>query len=176
MSGEPISESIKGLLKKIKTLAEKGFSGEREAAKSKLSALMDKYGITFDDLMDQECIDEKYHYRTRFEKKLLLLLAVMITDGRVKDYSRQRGGMIIKLRMTKAEHLEVAMLFNVYRKALKDELELFFSAFIQRHRIFPSSPTSDVRKSLTSEDIERIRRMVAMMQGIGNVGDPPRHD
>ena len=53
----------------------------------------------------------------------------------------------------------------IYKKALKDEMALTFSAFVQRNRIFPAPDPEEEEKpsSLSAEDLEKlISRMSSM--------------
>lgn len=56
---------------KIKALAEEGKAGEKEAARKKLILLMDKYGLTDDDLNEKKLYFWKYKRSDKLSQNLL---------------------------------------------------------------------------------------------------------
>ncbi len=157
-------------LEHLKTLAEKGCKGERIAAEERLNHLMEKYGITESDL--EGAIDRTYFipYKTDYEYKLLYQLAYMHfgvghahdTVGTYTNRKRKK----VAIDCTPAQYIEIEADFEFYRAALATEMDVFYSAFIQKNKLFP--PPELTCDDLPSDDVdmERIMKMEAMMEGI----------
>lgn len=68
------------------------------------------------------------------------------------------------MECTKAQEIQIRIEFEFYRDLLKEEQELLFEEFIQKHRIFRES--GEPPKLPTPEEMERLERMWAMMAGL----------
>ena len=67
-------ESIKSKLRKLQALAEQGYKGEAEAAKKLLDKLCEQYGVSLEDVLDQE---KKNRYRFEIGKGKIWLSLFM---------------------------------------------------------------------------------------------------
>lgn len=70
-------ERLLDKLEKVRALAERGVGGEKESAERTLAALMERYGITEEDLEDSKTSTHWIRYKTKWEEKLLYQLAYM---------------------------------------------------------------------------------------------------
>ncbi len=157
-------------LEHIKALAEKGCKGERIAAEERLNHLMGKYGITESDLED--ATDRTYFipYKTSYECKLLCQLAYMHfgaghAHGTVGTHTKRKHKKVA-IDCTPAQYIEIEADFEFYRAALAEEMDVFYSAFIQKNDLFPSPELTRDNPSSRDVDMVRIMKMEAMMEGI----------
>ena len=139
---------IKDKLLKIKEMAERGIEGEKETAKRMLEELMQKYGITEEDLKETE---ERYYYwitcNSKEERTLLFQTLRKVTDKK-GTFTWRRRGKECGLKMTKVEYIRVRELFLIYKKEWKrmrkNILDEGLNAFLSKNNIFPSNaPSSD---------------------------------
>jgi hypothetical protein len=143
-------------LKKVRALS------ERERM---LDALLRKYGLTESDLIDREKRECSFIYGNKWERDLLIqIVGCVLNEGTVTCW-RKKKRLIFKL--TKLEQAEIGMRYNLYRKAIKNDLHLFFRAFYVKHHIFASS--AGVGETPSAKEIARI---VAMTRSMGNVVIP----
>lgn len=77
----------KDLVHKLKALAEKGVGGEKINARKKLEALMQKNGITEDELDEQTLIECVFDYSSVRERRLLGQIAYKVLDSKRNIYT-----------------------------------------------------------------------------------------
>lgn len=68
--------------------------------------------------------------------------------------------------------LEIKYELDFYRKLWEEELSLFFSAFVQKHKIFNTRPGHRTEEV----DPEALERMLAMMETLGDDEPAPLLD
>lgn len=155
----------------LKALAERGVDGEKVNAEERLHYLMQKHGISETELEDAGVRTFWIAFKTDYERKLLHQLAYMHLGsghafgcvGRYTNRARKKVGV----DCTPAQYIEIEVDFAFYRAAMAEEMEIFYSAFIQKNRLFP--PPELVKASDSDDDeidMETLAKMQAMMQGI----------
>lgn len=163
-----MNEKQKALLQKLKALAERGVGGEKEGAERKLKQLMAKYGVDQLELEGDQVSRYEIKYRGEFEKRLLSQIVYRARNDAEGQYYRRYGKgskSILIVECTKAQEIQIRIEFEFYRDLLKEEQELLFEAFIQKHRIFGDS-SGEEPEIPTPEEMERLERMWAMMAGL----------
>lgn len=165
-----MTDKQRELLKKLQALAERGVGGEKETAERKLKQLIKKYGIEEAELSEDKIMEFEFKYHNKWEMQLLrqLFYRMFGLEYREKTYTYISGKgskSIYGIACTQAEGLQLQIEYDFYKALYKEEVELFQSAFIQKHRIFDPHGGSDDTE-LTPEEIERIMRMQQMMNGM----------
>ena len=161
------------LLKKlegVKALADRGEGGEKAAAEGLLRYIMQKYGITDKDLEDTGVSLYWIRYKTEYERRLLYQLAYKYTGsghahGCVGTYSG-RSRKNVGIDCTPAQYIEIQADYEFYRVAMAEEMDIFYSAFIQKNDLFPPPELSGEIGSSDEIDLVRIEKVKAMMGGI----------
>ena len=154
----------------VKALADRGVAGEKEAAEKRLQYMMQKYGITEADLEDSGVRLYWIRYKTEYERKLLYQLAYKYTGsghahGCVGTYTG-RSRKKVGIDCTTAQYIEIEADFEFYRAALAEEMELFYTAFINKNRLFPPPELSGDIDDSGEIDLVRIEKLQSMMDGI----------
>ncbi|MBR5091268.1 MAG: hypothetical protein IK093_17725 [Ruminiclostridium sp.] len=156
---------INDKLKKIYALAMQGVDGEKEAAQKLLYELMEKYSVSFEELMEEERIDTfEFRYKTDEENKILLQVIVKVMD--TAEYISQYLGKNNKplkyyvVDCTLSEKVEIEFLFDFYKRLFQKEKELLIEAFIQKHALYASHPLSTTRNVPSAEELEAIAKMM----------------
>lgn len=85
--------------------------------------------------------------------------------GQYTGRSRKKVG----IKCTAAQYIEIEADFAFYNEAMKEEMELFYSAFLQKNRLFPppelaAEPTEAEKEEW--EDMERMWKIHSMMNGM----------
>lgn len=159
------------LLKKLKALAERGESGERENAAAQLEKLMKKYGVSEEELergAEQDCF---FRYSQETERRLLMQIIYSATgkvgSGTVGTYTG-RSRKKVAVKCTAAQKIEIEALYAFYKVAFEKELETFYSAFFMKNSIYPPPDLSEGKSfwELTPEEIERYKRAEQMAGGM----------
>lgn len=125
------------LLQKIKALAEQGVGGEKETAQIILQELMKKYGVTDEDLEQDETELTWFRFRDNIEEKLLAQIIYMVTNKIPYGCKRERRVKKLGIECTVVEKMEIELNYEFYKKAMVEELKIFFSAFINKNGLYP---------------------------------------
>jgi hypothetical protein len=155
-------DTIISKLKKIKELAERGEAGEAQAAKSMLITLLDKHGLTIEDIQEEST--QKYTFRYAFsdEKDIMLQCISKVTDDPKLKYSYRRDRKKeFFVELTEWQYIESKDLINFhikqYRDAKKKKMEAFKQAYLSRHSLFAESAEGGSSK-LSEEELDAILR------------------
>lgn len=156
------------LLKKIRALAERGVGGEADNAEEILRRLMEKYGVSEDELDEEERRRHDFEYHGKEQEKLLRQVVYKVTGGYAYKLVYRASGRKVKTRLgadcTAAEKVEIEFLFDFYTRLWERERDAFLSAFIQKHRIFT------IRDDIEPQEVSReeLLKMQALMLGMSD--------
>lgn len=156
------------LLKKIRALAERGVGGEAENAEEILRRLMEKYGVSEDELDEEERRRHDFEYHGKEQETLLRQVVYKVTGGYAYNLVYRASGRRVKTRLgadcTAAEKVEIEFLFDFYTRLWERERAAFLSAFIQKHRIFA------IRDDIEPQEVSReeLLKMQALMLGMSD--------
>lgn len=155
------------LIRKIKTLAERGFGGEKENAQKILQDLMRKYDIDETDISDEILKNFQFSMpKFPFAGKLAYQVMYSIVGHELGEsrnfWTTDSRKMLIEC--TTAEFIEFEAKFKFYSYHFKKELDRFYGAFVQANMIFPPSGKGrkNDKRSLNEED----RRLLALARGL----------
>ena len=156
------------LLKKIRALAERGVGGEADNAEEILRRLMEKYGVSEDELDEEERRRHDFEYHGKEQEKLLRQVVYKVTGGYAYNLVYRASGRKVKTRLgadcTAAEKVDIEFLFDFYTRLWERERDAFLSAFIQKHRIFT------IRDDIEPQEVSReeLLKMQALMLGMSD--------
>lgn len=157
-------------LKSLANMAKRGYGNEQKIAIKLLKTLCKKHNLDYDSMLDNLLIEEfTYGYKNnkiskRLTIQVLVKYAMLEGDGIYWESSRS-----ISIKTTKEKWNdflvaidEVRRKYNKQRRALleqqKQERNIFFNAFINRHDLFYPYPREKKKsKKLTDKDLEEIR-------------------
>lgn len=155
-------------VKRVQALAERGVDGEKDSAAALLDRLMKQYGITEAEIAEEHREIAWFRFKTPLEKRLLGQVIFAITGraayGCVGKYTN-RTRKNLGLECTAAERLEIEISFEFYKAALEQELERFYTAFVQKNGIFPEKAIDEVPEP-GEIDLEEARRISLIMAGM----------
>ncbi len=151
------------LLRKIRTLQEGAKTeGERRAADKAAKRIMEKYGISD---IDQYRIEEHtFKYSTLRERRLLVQI-ITSTLGESALIYRLNGKKTILCEMTEMQAAEIEYSFDYFRHLYKEEEELLYIAFINKHDLFPKDGTPCDEGEYTFEYLMRLHHL---MEGLSD--------
>lgn len=159
----PAPETIRAKLAKIARLAESGVDGERANAAELLRVLCEHHRIDPNELLSDAKTWHSFPYRTTFERKLLIQVAVYITD--TYKVTNASGNRCLFFEITKAEAIDIKSCFDHYKRELERHLEESFAAFVNATRLFPSKDDSDDDAPplpRSPEEMARLKRIAHM--------------
>ena len=160
---------IHSTLRKIKSLADgTPFEFEKESALQHLQMLMEKHGISENDLNDEAVTTRKFFYKSKRERSILIQIMEKVFAGKYKTYFYQRRGhtlQIVGVDCTASQKIEVDFLYSFYKALYRKEEKLFFTGFIHKHSLFrPTNPDEEAG----SMDEDEYLKMLQMMEGMEN--------
>ncbi len=147
------------LLKKIKALSESGIGGEKDNALVLLNKLMSSMdGV---DLPTEEPKEYQFRYSDHWEKRLLLqIMSKIATDREIYRYLSGPGSRsVVCCVCTETEKSRIEREYAFYAGLWAEELETFFRAFVQKHRLFAPTPVHTSEPA--PEELERISILMA---------------
>lgn len=148
---------------KLLSLCRQGVGGEKANAEAMLIKILKQYGMTIADLEQktEEKVRVTVKYNHPYEKTLFSQVVAQVMeeeDWTIKRYNRTRT---IFVDVSPAQKAEIAVRYELYLKAFKDEIPTFMKAFIIKNKIWSSKDTSDDRE-LTAEDLRAIEMSSGM--------------
>lgn len=170
-------ESLKSKLRKLQALVEQGYKGEAETAKRLLDKLCEQYGVSLDEVINQE---QTNRYRFEVGKGKIWLDLFMqcyanVTGQKELRYFKNSNSSIL-VWLTAYQFAELCNLFFWHKTNLKKDIEqtrqLVFEAYIQKHRIFrdrskdPEGETAE--RPDKPIDFDRLGAVVAMMNNLND--------
>ena len=156
------------LAKKFKALAEQGIGGEKYNAQKKLASLMKRYNITENDIKEDVRSQVKFKMK-KDQRKLFYQVYISVTGSERKFWRWKKPPYFYVGEVTPLEELEIRAKFDFYWRLYQQNLDMFFSAFVHKNHLYASNMPSSSDKEITPEEMERIRKIVAMMEGIQTV-------
>lgn len=162
-------DEIKSRLMKMKALANAGVGGERANAEKLLAELAAKYGISLDNLDDEEIEEHEIKFTQAWQRKLLGQLAAIMRQEKRKrgEVLRNKecelwrftfGGKHCKwekftVYATKCDWLELTAKFEVLKADYKRQQKSFYLAFLMANDLLTDpdddapEPTPEERKA-----------------------------
>ncbi len=151
-------------LKKIQELAKRGEPGERDNAQKLLEELAAKYGVDLDSISEDIKTKAVFQYSTSWERKLLGQICFAVAN--TKSYYSVNNGKIrkraIAVDVTPAQAIEIDLQYGIYRKALKEHMDIAYDAFVQQNNIFPENHETPEDYVM---DIAHMDKVINMMSG-----------
>lgn len=131
-------DEIEKRMRKILELKNRGLAREMDVANIILIKLMQKHNISMDQLDDTNREIRFIKWSPGINNKKLL---VQVFDKVLKFDSCNIQMDIGKKwhlghNMTINEKIEIELLFRIYKKELKKQIDVFYTAFIYKHEIF----------------------------------------
>lgn len=161
-------EKALNLLRKLNELAKRGLDGERENAQNKLLELCLKHGISIEDLEEESKVQFEYKVSGVEERTFFAQISASCFGRSVKVYSLKGTSKNLIIECSKSQFLEVVSKHEFFYNIYKKELEVFYSAFIQRNELYllPSDSEEDEDKEYTEEELERIRKIFKLSESM----------
>lgn len=152
-------------VQKMKVLADRGVGGEKDNAARMVEKMMEEHDITEEDLKD-DLVERhwvRYDSKDKYAKKLL---AQIIYEVTADDTFWVRGRKAVAgIDCTAAQAVEIAAKYEFFYNVYLEDLEIFYSAFISKNRIFPETAGEEGGDD-GEVDYERIKKVRNMMESM----------
>jgi hypothetical protein len=159
------------LLKKLKALAERGVKGEAENAKDLLYKMLEKHGLTINDIEGEKehdfymTIPDTHHklWYQIVKKTRKTINAYNFPLDVVKKNKLEGNKMIV---CTTAEFIEIEQTFEHYKSLYEEEMSIFHKAFLSANNLLIERDETDSNNELTEKEIQDWLRMIKMAETI----------
>lgn len=155
-------ETIIEKLKKVKKLADRGEAGEALAAKALLLKLLEKHGLTLEDIETDVKNSYLFKYVFAREKTMMLQCISKVVDNPNLSYTHRKDKKKeFRVELTEWQYIEaidmIEFHLDQFRKDMKLKMDAFLTAYITKHNLFAESSESGESK-LTPEELTEFFR------------------
>lgn len=167
-------ESVKVKLKKLLALAERGVQGEAENVRRLLEKLCKEYGISIEELLDEN--KKEWHIfdvgKDKTYKDLFSQCYFSIVNENSMPYkSVSRSKIAIEL--IAMQYAELVSLYEWHKanfiKDLEDLKENILLAYCWKHSLYSKKESDDDKSSeLSPEDIERLWKIMRLQYSLND--------
>ena len=166
-------ESIKNKLKKLLALAERGIQGEAENARRLLEKLCKEYGVSIEELLDENQV--KYYRfdigRNAVYKDLFTQCYCKVAQKGSLSY-RQISRSQIEVEMTALQYAEIVSLFEWHKdnfnKDLEDIKQNILLAYCRKHHLYSDEVKPDNDRELTADECKRLLKILFMQESLND--------
>ncbi len=167
MSKNEIPQSARRKMESLLALSRSENESESGNALTALNKLLLKHWVSIEDIDPLKVKYFEFSFATKWEERLLLQIVSMVKDAFRDGYYKPRPKTVM-VELTAVQGIEVERLYRHYRKAWKEEIEVFYGAFIQKNKIFGNYSDDDMVDYVSPTNEEQMRKM-AMSEGIRKV-------
>lgn len=161
-------------LKKIRALAKDGVAGEMSNASKKLNALMKKFGITDQDLAEDETTDFfMIDAREQAQLAVQVIHTFLSPKIAIRDITKMKNGdrkfladhghgdrnANIAIDCTRGEYLQILFLYSTYLEDYKKQLAAFEYAYYAANKLLPKASDCQEGKHVDDEVVEQAAQM-----------------
>lgn len=164
-----VDEKIINRLKKVLALARNGVGGEKENAERQLEALMRKHNLKLSDIDDES--EEKFKLElqsaNQYERALFRQIISVVLDTYNPDFYHYKGSRSkFHVYVTKSQRVQIQFMCEILKKALIENLDIAYSAFVMKQQLYPATAESNNKAAdLTEKDF----KAMAMAAGMDKV-------
>jgi len=159
------------LLKKLKSLAERGVAGEKTNARDMFDKLLLKYGITPEDIEAEMSkifyFKEDGHYAAILAHIVNNVSELPLYIVGPKEAKKQGVKANYCIECTHAEFIEIEQMFDFYKKLYDREIQVFLKAFLMSNNLLAIIKTKEnyIAKEVEIDEWRRARQMTSSIKG-----------
>jgi hypothetical protein len=132
---------------------------------------MDKHGISMDVLEENEEKKHTFIVEKDDYKMWRQIVSSVLGDASISFFANNRRGKRAKTYFVLCapdKAIEIQAKFDFYNNIWREELDVFYSAFVQKNKIYKKASEKDEYddKELTPEEERRLWKMMNMMEGM----------
>lgn len=155
-------------LENLKQLSIRGVNGERENATVLLNKLMKKYGISEEDLKENQTKIVWITLKNKAEERICSQIVYAYFED-VEVYKPKKNKTKCWLELTPAQEIEFKYLLSIYLDAFYKEQEILIDAFIQKNQMFPVNGSKTSIDELSDEERIKAQKMLLMAENLEKV-------
>lgn len=160
-------------IKKLVSLAEHPATSlaEIDSAKFHIQKILVKYRITLEDIFEEKKCRREFRIKSDWEWMLLNQVVQRYVDRKV-IVGKYRRHKICVADLTGAEFIDVSEAWtfhrDLFRTELKNMMKIFTQGYVHKHDLFTVNVDADDDSEKTPVDMEEIKRIIAVMNGMSD--------
>ena len=164
-------ESIVEKLTKIKTLSEQGIDGEAQAAKNALQKLLNRYGLTVEDLNDHVKKIRSFAAKGDNDQAVFIMCCYKILGGERINliYGSKSAPGKLYIELTDYEYADLSEFYAFHKRNFRKEFKQmkadFQKAYQYKHNLYSAVPSEDARV-ITGDEMFKIFKYASEMQDV----------
>ncbi len=162
-------------LKKLLALAERGERGEADNARWLLEAELRRHGLTLEDICAENRKTRMFKYNSNEERTLMIHVLVnylgsqsdALCDSTYNKYKKE-----VYIALSDMEYIDISNMYDFFKSQFRKErkrlLQDMIKAFVQKHRLFDSTPQErpDDDREIDWEELKRIFALSSTMEDV----------
>lgn len=180
---EKVPAAVLLKIRKLQELAQRGVGGEAINAQRVLDALCEKYGISLEQLEQED--KKKYVFPLRASVKTLFLHSFIFMFGANVRFKEDFCTYILggkrfgELNLTAVEYIEFSQFWEWHRhnflKERKRMRDTFESAYFSKHSLFTDDFSDEIRKMLDESEKPTLQEILAIQRMAENIEENTFH-
>lgn len=159
----PVNEKVQARLRKLLALAQRGEGGEKANAQRMLEKMLERHGLSIEDLNDERRQTRWFPITNTYERKLAAqIMGKVCNTWEPGVYTSKARPKQVGVDVTAAEAIEFELHYDALRKALAEHFADAYSAFVAANCIYPTVESQDASEPPTERDF----RVMAMAGAI----------
>lgn len=166
---------IENKIKKLYALAMRGVGGEKENAERMMNQLLDREGLSIEDIISEKRIRYGWSYKTSHDRSIIVQVLYRVQDDRGDDakvWSSKYPRCRVSAKLTKAEYMLADMMIVFHRSQWRKErlrtLEALEIAYLNKHNLLSEPSEDDPIPDVTPESLEKWSRIASMQANLEN--------
>lgn len=163
-----IDARIKQRLIKILNLAKRGVGGEKDNAERMLNTLLEKHKLTLEELLDEDVKNMAwFRYKNKTEATILSHCCLKVIEGWDRNrWSSKTQRNQYGVCVTKAQEIEIGLMFEAHRKAFRIELEKqvdrLLAAYVHSNNLFSTTPSEETESGTSEISMDELEAIIAL--------------
>lgn len=162
---QQIPESILSKIHKLYNLYQRGEINEAANAKRILDALLAKYDVTIDQIIEPSEKEYKFHFKhSKYALKIFVQCYCYIKNVSEVSYKQRYNDIWVSL--TEAEYIDLNELYtwhyNNFINEIEEQKKLVFKAYCRKHELWNKTRTPDEENYHKTPTREEINEMLAV--------------
>lgn len=167
---------MKNRIMKLRQMMEGGTENEKKLAKALYEKLISKYDIDEKSITEQQREFHEFKVSNEIEGTLIKQVHSMVTNiTTYRVYKDRRKRNYIKMECTDEEYEIITLYFELYKSALKKEIDSFVTAFIVKNNIMSNNKYEDDGNEESTFSLEERRKIHQYCMWIDSVQLPYRY-
>jgi hypothetical protein len=157
---------IEALAKKLLELKKRGVGGEAVNDSTMLDNLLQKHGLSIEDILDEETVKEhEFRYYGPEHKDFIIHVVGVITNTPRVAWKYRPRTKIMFFKTTASQWIQIVAMAEFYWPRYLVEMKAHYEAFMHTNKLYKYGEP-DPEHTPTQEELEELERILEKMRGM----------